>query len=157
MKTEWPRRHDAVEKLRQLVVVVISDVKIGERRAEDVVGISFGAEHRVHVDAVLVVKKRDDEREKVPVFQHHATDNVAAAIAEKARVEHFDRARSRCTSRCDRPVDALCDQCAILHAVLKGPRKSGDCENLGNRVGIDACRAGKSTIDVVPRPAHRFV
>ena len=50
-------RHDAVQKLGQLVVVIVGNVEIGEGRAENVMGVGLGAQDRIHIDAVFTIQQ----------------------------------------------------------------------------------------------------
>ena len=89
MQAQRPLRHNALQELRQFMIVIIGDVKISKRGAENIVGVGLGTQDCIHIDAILVVQQRDDERGNAFIFHYHASDDVATAVAVEAGVDHL--------------------------------------------------------------------
>ena len=90
---EGTTRHQAEQENAGLVVEPGGDMKIRERRAEQIVDVRNPMQHGVGVDALRAVQKRDHEGYGAVVRQQPSADHKCAAIAEKTRLDDVESQR----------------------------------------------------------------
>ena len=69
-----PLRHHREEELREFVIVRVGDVEIRQRRGEHVLQQVAFEEHRIDVDAVLLVQQRDEQQVHAATRHGDASD-----------------------------------------------------------------------------------
>ena len=125
MQAERTVRHQRVQVGGEFVIVTRGDMEIRQRRAEQIMREVFVEDHGIAVDAVITVQQRDDQRREAAVAKADLADQVGAAVAVEAGIDHF-QAVNIVVAAPRQPVDAAGDRGGIARAVLEGDRKPGN-------------------------------
>ena len=90
MQSQRALRHDLMQKLGQLVVVIVRHDEIGTGGAEQIVRRRLTGWRSINIDAVFIIEQGQDKRNNWSFSQPNAANDIGATIAEKPTPDDID-------------------------------------------------------------------